>query len=129
MNNECGATHYIRGERFICNRTLSHSGSHIHTDYARRETSWPRVGESWLSNPANPAGRGNGKTAYQQWFDDEWNRLQALKKEAEPGVHPVLLTKEDLKVIAYYLSAADEKHDSDDMPVVAKIDAALKRSL
>lgn len=118
--NECGATHFILNERFDCNREMGHNGGHWHQNSAGRVTTWPQ-------QVTYPAGKANGNTAYQQWFDDEWNRLLDLK-ETEPEeeqTYTVELTLADLKVIAYYLAEADE----DDADTVTKIDEALKEAL
>lgn len=122
VNNECGATHYIKGEQFACNQRRNHGGDrHWQEDWYGRVTTWPRQ---------------FAKTTYSSVIDEDMarikadliascERLDALFKEDEEAETSVLLTLADLKVISYYLAEADE----DDADTVEKIDAALKEML
>lgn len=60
----------------------------------------------------------------QAKIEKQLRKLEALEQT------PVLLTLDDLKVIAYYMSSVDDEEDHEaDVEAKAKIDAALKKML
>ena len=152
-NYECGAAHKITGmngdgETLTCKRYKVHDKGpdrnlHFGYDSNGNYRSWRtteagvRVGgyqPAGTVHPAesygHPAGRAFGKTgAWQQVIDEQLKAPLFGIPTPQPETHPVPLTVEDLKVIAYYLSVIDPEDDKEDMEVKAKIDKALKAHL
>ena len=71
------------------------------------------------------------KPEYADWFQQEWTGVveAARYPEPKPKEHPVLLTAEDLKTLAYYLPEYSGDADDQDDVTKAKIDKALKAAL
>lgn len=131
----CNARHEDDSSIYSCTREYGHSGKHQHWNNNRAflYKEWPQE----EPKAAHPAGRAFGKTAAmppifvtdEDLKDAEEIRRALFGMKPNPQPTPVPLTVEDLKVIAFYLSAVDEEDGDDEQEVKAKIDRALKAAL
>lgn len=137
----CTSTHkvnpgvfQVEPETLHCQLKAGHPGSHIKTFLTRdtvtwtdkpKELPWDQSAVDWFLK----SGRGYGKvnSSYHYIVDELGIKPEpASYADDEPEETSVLLTLEDLKVLAYYLSSDD---NDDDAPTRAKIDEALKGML
>lgn len=127
MNNECGAKNSYYAYTY-CKEPKGHLRAHSGLTAARELVSWPQTFSRGGYEPAHPAGRASGKTANWSGVIDEDLKLvqAAFKATATPETHPVPLTVEDLKVIAFFMSNHGMKQAPE---TAAKIDKALKAAL
>lgn len=136
MTNECNSVHVSPlGNSYRCNLGRDHYGDHLKRNtFGNVVRRWERTyaaggytqPQSFFITDAEL--KENKK--YQDWLNKEMDRLFISFREPAkvPEETPVLLTLEDLKVIAYFMSVVDPESE-DDVAVQAKIDAALKKML
>jgi len=104
------------GTTVICQLRDGHPGCHIKTFLTADTVTWPNTTAHRLYPSFSVGGyETDGKVSCAK-----------VEGYSDDGTTPVLLTKEELKVIAYYLTASTEDYDQQ---VIEKIDAALKKLL
>lgn len=143
MNNECGATqkNHSSGITYKCGLYKGHSGDHKalskHGEVMQRwenkcrETNAAYICTLHLGHAGAHEAHGANGTVYKKWprqwanyshvVDEEVAAVKATMKQTS-----VLLTLEDLKAIAFFLSDSGVDAVPD---TVAKIDNALKGML
>lgn len=108
----CNVNHHGLSNTYRCDLKAGHTGSHMDSRYKY----------TWSAAPE-----------YTSWFQKEWEGVTDARYKARvtgefPKKTTVQLDAEELKILAYYLTAVHEDY-LEDLAVKEKIDKALKELL